>query len=79
VLDKKEKNPLIEGDFKLKDSETNDILRTYVSPKLLEEYLEMLYKHSSEIEHECALRGIDFQQISTEMPIFDAFYAILKK
>ncbi|MBD3164362.1 DUF58 domain-containing protein [Candidatus Woesearchaeota archaeon] len=77
VLDKRETNLDMEGDFKLKDSESNDKMRAYISPMMREKYIERLKKHTQDVEHECMTRGMKFSQISTDMPIFDAFYNIL--
>jgi uncharacterized protein (DUF58 family) len=77
VLDHTEKNPDIEGDFKLKDSESSIMMRTYFSPKLKEDYMERLEKHISDIEHECTIKGMEFYSITTDTPIFDAFYKVL--
>lgn len=78
VLDPMEKNLEIEGDFKLKDSETNILMRTYLSPKVRDDYIERLEKHTADMENECNNLGMDFFQVSTDMSIFDAFYSVLK-
>jgi uncharacterized protein (DUF58 family) len=77
VLDEKEKNPKMEGDFKLKDSEVDNAMRTYISPKLREEYAQRLDKHTESIRHECDVIGANFGLVTTNMPIFDAFYTLL--
>ncbi len=78
VLDPVEKNLSIQGDFKLKDSETKSVIRTYISPRLRVQYQKMLDDHSAEIEKTCTKLGMDFHLITTDTPIFDAFYEILK-
>ena len=78
VLDEKEKKPNMEGDFKLKDSEADSEMRTYISPKLREEYIERMDKHTESIQHECDVVGANFGLIITDMPIFDAFYTLLR-
>ncbi len=78
VLDPLEKDLNIEGDFRLKDSETNSILRTFISPRLRVNYEKMLEGHAAEIEKTCNKLGIRFYQITTDTPIFDAFYRILE-
>ncbi len=77
VLDSKEKNLEYEGDFKLKDSESESMLRTYISPKLKQDYHKRMEEHIANIMHECDIRGIKFHQVSTDMPIFDSFYKVL--
>jgi len=78
VLDKRELNPDIEGDFKMKDSESEDELRVYFSPKSREDYLTRLDQHTADIKHETELMDIDFFQVSTDTPIFDTFYSVLR-
>lgn len=79
VLDKEEINPKFEGDFKLKDSESNFEIDTFVSPRLLQNYKKELQEHNAKIKEICNGLGIDFYEISTDMPIFDSFYEILRK
>ena len=78
VLDPVEKDLKYSGDFKLIDSETNSVLRTYISPRLRVEYQQMLDEHSAKIEETCNKLGIHFFQITTDTPIFDAFYRVLE-
>lgn len=78
ILDPVEKKLDMEGDFRLKDSETHSILRTFISPRQRVNYQKMLEEHSSEIEKTCSKLGIGFYQIITDTPIFDAFYRILE-
>jgi uncharacterized protein (DUF58 family) len=78
VLDPSEKSPEMQGDFKLKDSETSSLMRTYFSPKSKEDYEERLRYHVSQIEKECSILGISFYQFTTDTPIFDAFYKVLR-
>lgn len=78
VLDPVEQKLNIEGDFRLKDSETHSILRTFISPRQRVNYQKLLADHSAEIEKTCTKLGISFYQIITDTPIFDAFYRILE-
>ena len=78
VIDPVENNLMMEGDFNLKDIESGTRLRTYISPRLRMEYLSMMAKHCSEIENCCNSLGIEYQLISTDTPIFDAFYKMLE-
>ncbi len=77
VLDPVEKELKLRGDFRLKDSETGEKLRTYISPRLRMKYMEMLENHSKRIEETCNRLGHEFYLITTDIPIFDAFYSIL--
>ena len=78
VLDKVEKDLKLQGDLKLEDSETKEKIRTFVSPKLRTVYQKMLDDHSAKVKDSCTKLGINFFQITTDTPIFDAFYRILK-
>ena len=78
VLDPIEKDLKYSGDFKLIYSETRGILRTYVSPRLRVQYQQMLDNHAAKIEETCDRLGIHFHQITTDTPIFDAFYRVLE-
>lgn len=78
VLDPIEKDLRYSGDFKLIDSESKSMLRTYISPRLRVEYQQMLDSHSARIEETCDRLGIRFHQITTDTPIFDAFYRVLE-
>jgi len=78
VLDPTEKNLSYQGDFKLIDSETKSILRTFISPRLRVEHQRMLDNHCAKIEETCNKLGYRFFQITTNTPIFDAFYRVLE-
>lgn len=78
VLDPIEKDLKYQGDFKLIDSETQSKLRTYVSPRLRVEYQQMLDEHSAKIEEVCNKLGYHFHQLTTNTPVFDAFYRVIE-
>src|SRR3989338_2060101 len=78
VLDPLEVKLNIEGDFKLKDSETGERMRTYISTRLRQEYQRKIEEHSAKIEEVCNKLGISFHLITTDKPLFDSFYEILK-
>lgn len=78
VLDPIEKNLNYHGDFKLIDSETKIMLRTFISPRMRVQHQQMLDIHCAKIEETCARLGMHFYQITTDTPIFDAFYRVLE-
>ncbi len=78
ILDPIEKDLKYSGDFKLIDSETQNKLRTYISPRLRVQYQQMLDNHSAKIEETCNKLGIHFFQLTTDTPVFDAFYRVLE-
>jgi len=77
VLDKVETDLNIEGDFKLIDTETKDILRTFINPYARKQYLQQMDNHKADIAKVCAEVGAEFYSFGTNVPIFDAFYEIL--
>ncbi|MBU0628978.1 MAG: DUF58 domain-containing protein [Nanoarchaeota archaeon] len=77
VLDPLEIELKLQGDFKLKDSETGDKTNTFISPRLRMEYQKLLSDHSAKIQETCTNLGMKFHLITTDTPIFDAFYKIL--
>ncbi|HSU73171.1 MAG TPA: DUF58 domain-containing protein [Candidatus Binatia bacterium] len=79
VLDKTEKELDVEGEVKLRDSESGGVLRTYISPYLKKKYLNMLEVHNAMIRHACMEANARFYSISTQTPLFDAFYQVVAK
>jgi uncharacterized protein (DUF58 family) len=77
VLDRTEKELNFEGDMKLTDSETNSMLRTFISPKMRMEYQQKLDDHCAKIEDLCGKLGIQYNLAITDVPIFETFYKIL--
>jgi len=78
VLDKIETDLDLDGDFKLVDSETKDHMRTFITPHSRQKYLEQLKQHKAEIKNACDEVGAKFFSFSTNYPIFDAFYEMLR-
>ncbi len=79
VLDKTEKELDVEGEVKLKDSESGTQLRTYISPYLKKKYLNLLEVHNAMIKHACLETNAHFYSFATDTPIFDAFYQIVAR
>jgi len=78
VLDKNERHLEMEGEYKLKDSEDGTEMRTFVSPRVRKKYLEKLNSHMAEVQNTCDAMGAQFYTVTTDTPIFDTFYALLK-
>ena len=77
VLDREEKDLKLEGDVQLFDSESNVILKTYLSRRLKQKYMQKLNSHSSNIHDICVKLGAGFYQVTTDDQLFDSFYNIL--
>ena len=78
VLDQQERELQLLGDAKLKDMETGGFLKTFISPRLRMSYEAKMAEHANEMKKTCDKLGIDFFTVTSDTPIFDAFYKILK-
>ena len=78
VLDPIEKNLAMQGDLNLSDSKNKQMLRTYISPRSRVHYQQLLDMHIEKIEETCNKLGFHFYLLTTDMPIFDAFYRVLE-
>lgn len=77
VLDKIEKNLDLEGDFKLKDLETNEVLRTFINPFARKQYSGMLQEHIDKLQQACTEAGAQFYSSNTGQNVFDVFFDVL--
>lgn len=77
VLDPLERNLNIQGDFILEDMESRSSLRTFISPRLRNQYQSKLDVHISQIKEYCAKLGFEFFSVTTDTSIFDVFYKVL--
>lgn len=73
VLDKAEADLSFEGDVRFVDLESEEVMATRVSPRLIEEYQEKMEDHRNRIVEACDDVGADFFYFTTDVPIFDAF------
>ncbi len=78
VLDPVEAELNLDGDYKLKDNETNEVMRTFISPALRKQYLTQMADHQANIKKTCDEIGARFYPFSTSTPIFDAFAYVLQ-
>ena len=77
ILDPSEKELEISGDVKLRDAETSEVLRTYISPRLVSKYEHKLADHISDLSKACFEMKADFYAVTTNTPVFDIFYRVL--
>jgi uncharacterized protein (DUF58 family) len=78
VLDKQELDLQgLDGDYKLKDSESPDTMRTYISPFLKKQYINKLSVHNDRIKKVSEECGAHFFTFSSDIPVFDAFYDMM--
>ncbi|MCK4670106.1 MAG: DUF58 domain-containing protein [Nanoarchaeota archaeon] len=79
LLDDKEYNLEFRGEFKLIDSESKSMLKTFISPRMRSGYKGKIDQHIAEVKRIVEAMGGEFHFISTEMSIFDAFWEILRE
>ena len=78
VLDPEEKQLNYQGDLVLHDSESNDVLQTFLSRRVREKYKQRLTEHLDSIQELCTKINAKFITVTTDQPIFDAFYEALR-
>ena len=77
VLDSSERELKISGNVRLHDSETEEVMKTYISQRTISQYDSQLKKHVSDLKKVCLGLKADFFSVTTDTPIFDMFYRIL--
>lgn len=77
VLDKIERNLDLEGDYKLKDLETNEIMRTYINPFGRKQYAAQLDDHIEKIKRAAMEVNAQFYSANTGQNVFDVFYDLI--
>jgi uncharacterized protein (DUF58 family) len=79
VLDPAERKLDLYGDVLLEDSELGTKLRTFISNRLIKSYRDKLEGHILAIKDACEKTNVDFISITTDRPVFEAFYAALRE
>lgn len=79
VLDRQEWDMNIGGDVKLFDLESGSAMKTYISPRLKEEYLSRLNTHINQINDACSQLGAEFYTLRTDESVFNAFVKIMSR
>ena len=77
ILDPGELNLKWTEDIKFQDLETNEMTRSYMSPKFKREYKDRVEEHITDIQKVCNEIGVVFRLITTDTPIIDAFVDLL--
>lgn len=80
VLDGEEVNLGIDGEVILRDSEEQSSwLRTFITNRLRINYEAEMALHRNKIKDICEASNVKFVSVSTDKPIFDTFYDILRQ
>lgn len=77
VLDPVERYMKLEGDFLFEDSETQSMMRAFVTNRFKKNYKDRLEGHITKIGTICEQAGARFVSVTTDTSIFDTYYAIL--
>jgi uncharacterized protein (DUF58 family) len=78
VLDPDERRLPLYGDVILEDSEMHNKLRTFISNRLLSSYRNKIEAHITAIKDVCEHLDHDFISVTTDVPIFETFYNVLR-
>jgi len=78
VLDPIERALEFQGNLILHDSETANVLKTFISRRVRDNYKRKLDDHIEEIQNFCDKAGVEFVTVTTDKPIFDTFYEVLR-
>ncbi|MDA1197100.1 MAG: DUF58 domain-containing protein [Nanoarchaeota archaeon] len=77
VLDPIEKALKFQGDFKLRDSESGTKQKVHISQRTRQQYMNQMEQHTLKIEKTCGKLGLQFFSLTSDTPVFDAFYQLL--
>ncbi len=79
VLDEVECSLNLKGDLRLKDLETKEAIRAFIDGVAKKRYLKKKEEHAAKLNWIANSLGAKFYSFSSEKPIFDALYEVLKK
>lgn len=78
VLDIEERDLALSGDVILEDAETQAKMRTFISMRMKNTYQQKLEEHIAKLKDICERHNASFISVSTNTPIFEAFYHMFK-
>jgi uncharacterized protein (DUF58 family) len=78
VLDEIECNLNLKGDLNLRDMETSEVVRAFVDNVTKKNYLKRKNEHNERLKWIANSLGAKFYSFSTEKPIFDSVYEVLR-
>lgn len=78
VLDEMETELKLKGEFSLKDVETEGVLKTFISDKMRQQYLNELHEHNRKLKWIASSNRAKFYSFNTGVPIFDAVHEVLR-
>ncbi len=78
VLDEVECNLNLKGDLKLRDMETSEVVRAFIDNVTKKNYMKRKDEHNERLKWLANSLGAKFYSFSTEKPIFDSVYEVLR-
>ena len=78
ILDPGERKLNLHGDLLLEDAELGVKLRTFISRRLAQKYNDRLENHVAKLKELSETLGAEFLVVTTDTPIYDTFFQILK-
>jgi uncharacterized protein (DUF58 family) len=78
VLDSRERDLALSGDVILEDSENNTKMRTFISRRMQSDYQQKLTEHIYKLKDLCGETGARFISVTSDTPIFETFYHVLR-
>lgn len=78
VLDPVECNLNLKGDLKLRDLETSEVVRTFIDKVTKARYMKKKDEHNAKLKWIASALGAKFHSFSTDTPIFDNLYEVLR-
>jgi len=79
VLDEVENKMNLQGDLRLKDMETKEVIRTFIDNITKKSYFKKKEEHNERLKWIASSIGAKFYSFSNDMPIFDSIYEVLRK
>lgn len=79
ILNEEENDPIIEGDVRLVDSETNSKIEITLTPRSIEDYKKMLVSFKDDLTKYAFNRGMSYIYVNSEMNIETIIFNIFKK
>ena len=79
VLDEVECNFNLKGDLNLRDMETSQVIRTFIDGVTKRSYLKKKEEHNERLKWIADSLGAKCYSFSTEKPIFDAVFEVLRE
>jgi uncharacterized protein (DUF58 family) len=79
VLDPRELEPDLEGDFQLVEVETGEVRRIWLTPRDMEAYRREVAAYTDTLDRECVRHQVNYVQWATQKPFEEMFVELLSR